>query len=470
MRNSSLEPLLADANPDFVSQTRVSIGLKTLQISSWDFPALDQGLLLFSRYRNPNMPQKFVWQSRDGGDNPLYVGWGATIDLAAAPERLGIPNHLADEAAIPYFFLLPFPEHAVAGKEPAQEPRLVVPEILWAMTSTGTRLTVLTESDVSDVRGWHAEKLRDAIAKWQHDAPSGMLREPAAFTEVPNRQQWCDLVGRALAQIELEQFAKVVLGRRKRLRFPTKINAAALVEQFFAKRDASYLFAIDDGEQLLLGRSPERLLRWHGDELALDTIAGTRPRLHDAMADRAMSHELLHAGKDIQEHELVAAEVSERLHHLCQNFKRVATRRLLSLDYVHHLYSAFVGQLKPGLYAFDALRSLLPTAAVGGYPRAQSIAFINEQEPERRGYFCGAVGFGLGDIGEAAITIRTGIVRDNQLELFAGAGIVRGSEAAAEWDETEQKMQPFLRLFGNLNTTAEQRPRVGRSDVAEVSP
>jgi menaquinone-specific isochorismate synthase len=331
-------------------------------------------------------------------------------------------------------------------------------------------VTVLTESDVSDVRGLHAEKLRDAIAKLQHDAPSDTLREPAAFTEIPNRSQWQKLIDRALAHIESEQFAKVVLGRRKRLRFPTKIDTAALIEQFFAKRDASYLFAIDDGEQLLLGRSPERLLRWHGDELALDTIAGTRPRLHDAVADRAMSHDLLHAEKDIQEHELVASEVSERLTQLCQSFKRVAMRQLLSLDYVHHLYSAFVGQLKPGLHAFDALRSLLPTAAVGGYPRAQSIAFINEQEPERRGYFCGAVGFGLGDVGEAAITIRTGIVRDNQLELFAGAGIVRGSEAEAEWDETEQKMQPFLRLFGRLGTKTDLRPRFGRSDVAEVAP
>ena len=213
-----------------------------------------------------------------------------------------------------------------------------------------------------------------------------------------------------------------------------------------------------------IGTSPERLYYRHDRLLKTEAIAGTRHRGASIQSDMLLSEELQSSPKDIREHQLVVENLQSILSQLCESVKIDRTAAILKLNKVQHLYTQCQGILTPDVTDADILPQLHPTPAVGGVPRTPALKLIQELEPFERGWYAAPVGWVGADDAEFAVAIRSGLIDRDRLLLFAGAGIVTGSQSEEEWIEIENKIRHFTDLFTSVNssTTTGHRSHIER--------
>jgi isochorismate synthase len=259
-------------------------------------------------------------------------------------------------------------------------------------------------------------------------------------------------VGRALAAIDAGEVEKVVLARTLQVQADASIDPRLVARRFNAGEPGSFVFlvALPDSGSYLVGASPELVVRRTGRKVFSDPLAGTARRSRDRTRDREIAQQLLDASKEQREHRLVAEAVADALTPFCLNLAVDSEASLTSTATIWHLHTSIKGTLKPE--APDALTiaaALHPTPAVCGTPRAAAAALIDRLEPFDRRFFAGLVGWvdTLGD-GEWALTLRCAEVSGALARLHAGAGIVTGSDPAAEDLETELKFGVGLRALG----------------------
>src|SRR5207244_3717166 len=180
-----------------------------------------------------------------------------------------------------------------------------------------------------------------------------------------------------------------------------------------------------------------------GTHLETAALAGTAPRGASHAADRALAQSLGSSSKERREHALVMDDVGARLETLCREVT-IGAPRILPLDSVQHLHSRVTARLRPRRGLLDAVAALHPTPAIAGAPRGAALAALRGRELFARGWYGGGVGWLDASGGEVAVVIRTALVRGTRATLFAGAGIVAGSDWRAELEETRLKMRPLL--------------------------
>jgi menaquinone-specific isochorismate synthase len=202
------------------------------------------------------------------------------------------------------------------------------------------------------------------------------------------------------------------------------------------------------GDRAFLSATPERLLRVEGRRVETEAVAGTRPRASGAATDAGLRDALLASEKDRREHAYVCAAVAAALALLTEELDGDREASALTLANGLHLYAGLRGTLRPGVSALDVLRALHPTPAVGGTPAEAALAAIRRMEPFDRGLYAGPVGWVGREAAELAVGIRSGLAHGRTLDLFSGAGLVAGSDPAAEWAEVEHKIGDFLRVLG----------------------
>jgi isochorismate synthase len=276
-------------------------------------------------------------------------------------------------------------------------------------------------------------------------------------TEFPTAERYAEMVGAALEQISAGELHKVVLGRCLDVVSRPPLVAAEVIDRLLATRPGRYVFSVPLQEPqapgpLLLGASPELLVRREGDLITCTPLAGSAPRSADPDEDRARSASLLASAKDLAEHAFVVEAIVHALKDVCVEVEAPAGPELLATDTVWHLASPIRARLAAGLDGPSALRlaqMLHPTPAVGGVPTEAASATIAALEGDLRDYFAGCVGWvdRNGD-GEFAVTIRSAVIDGDRLRLFAGAGIVAGSDPALEVIETGAKLATMGRVTG----------------------
>jgi isochorismate synthase len=202
-----------------------------------------------------------------------------------------------------------------------------------------------------------------------------------------------------------------------------------------------------DGHSAFMGASPERLVAQSGATIACDCLAGTVARGADAQAQARNAAALLASEKDGREHRIVLEEILAAIAPHVRAVESPAGPRILALAEVMHLWSPIRAQLRPGVGLSELIGGLHPTPAVGGSPRLRAMDLIHELEGRSRGWYAGLVGWIGHDAADFAVAIRSGIVRGTRMTAFGGAGVVRGSDAHAEWDETGRKAASFIQLF-----------------------
>jgi menaquinone-specific isochorismate synthase len=270
-------------------------------------------------------------------------------------------------------------------------------------------------------------------------------------TDSPNYPDWQQSVNFALAKFAELKIDKIVLARQSTLTFTTNLQPQSLLLALRPHNPHSYHFCFQiEPHRAFIGTSPERLYLRRDRILATEAIAGTRHRGESSQIDRQLSDNLRKSAKDLHEHQVVVDRLYSILTDLCDRVEIDRELTILKLNKVQHLYTQFQGILKAELDDDRILAQLHPTPAVGGFPSPQALELIHQLEPFERGWYAAPVGWVGYNETEFAVAIRSGSIDLDRLLLFAGAGIVSGSQAAEEWAEVENKISHFTDLFDFL--------------------
>jgi menaquinone-specific isochorismate synthase len=270
-------------------------------------------------------------------------------------------------------------------------------------------------------------------------------RPPDAFTLTPTvgHGEFCEQVAAATKEIARGALEKVVLAREVVVTANRPILTADVVARLRALYPSCMVFSING----FVGASPELLVSRRGNRVRSHPLAGTFARSGDPRSDEALAARLVASTKDRWEHRLVVDAVAEGLARCCDELTVPDDPEILLLRNVIHLGTEIAGRLR-GIdppSALDLVAALHPTPAVGGTPRRAALAHLRTAEAFDRDRYAGAVGWvdRRGD-GDWAIAIRSAELDGPRARLFAGVGIVDGSEPEAELVETQLKLQALL--------------------------
>ncbi len=269
-----------------------------------------------------------------------------------------------------------------------------------------------------------------------------------AIEERPSPGAWKTGVAAASRAVGEGLLRKVVLARSVRVRGGPFDPVAAL-----RRLDVGYpgctLFAMANADRCFLGATPERLVRARGGEVSAMALAGTAPRGSDEDEDRRLGAMLLASGKDRLEHAAVVDLLREDLAGACHDVSVEDGPGLVRLANAQHLCTMLRARMEPGTALLDLVARLHPTPAVGGVPRAEALAWIRGHEGFERGWYAGPVGWldQRGE-GEFAVGIRSALLRADLAVLYAGCGIVAGSDPDAEYAESRLKLAPMMSALG----------------------
>ncbi len=263
-----------------------------------------------------------------------------------------------------------------------------------------------------------------------------------AFESSMDLECYADGVRRIQRYIRAGDAFQVVLSRRESVR--TTVDPFAFYRALRMRTPSPYLFYMDFPELVLVGASPEMLVKVRPDGICVTRpIAGTRPRGRDQVEDRRLARELLADPKERAEHVMLVDLGRNDLGRVCRyGSVRVAQMMQVELySHVMHIVSQVEGRMRSGVDALDVLRAAFPAGTVSGSPKVRAMEIIDELEPTPRGPYAGAVGYVSyqGSL-DTCIAIRTAVVRDGVVHLQAGAGIVADSDPRAEFRETQAKL------------------------------
>lgn len=264
------------------------------------------------------------------------------------------------------------------------------------------------------------------------------------------REQWAGLVERARGAIADGTFEKVVLARQTHLTFEAAIDVPQVLGKLRELQPDAYRFAFRRGGTTFLGASPEPLVVKRGLAVHSEALAGTIPRPAGGGATAAaLAEALAGSAKDRAEHAPVVDAIREGLAAFCADLDVPGSPEVRVLRDVLHLSTPVRGTLRDAVPLSTLVEALHPTPAMGGFPREAALAWLAANEPERRGWYASPVGRidARGD-GEFAVAIRSALLSGNEALVYAGAGIVAGSDPEAEFEETAAKEQTMLAALG----------------------
>ena len=252
------------------------------------------------------------------------------------------------------------------------------------------------------------------------------------------------MVRSALA--ETEQIPKMVLSRELQLSSQTPLDPWALLQRF-DRRTQGHRFCFRFGSSAFVGATPERLIALEGRFVRSDCLAGTTARHQDETLDEQLAAELLASDKNQREHAFVVSAIRDGLTDLCDTLRVGDQPSILKLPTVQHLHTSVSGRLREDAKLGKILAALHPTPAVCGVPREPARQAIRRLEGRSRGWYAGAVGWIGQDAADFAVGIRSALLHDQGAVVFAGGGIVPGSDPEAEFEETERKASGMVALL-----------------------
>jgi anthranilate synthase component 1 len=272
---------------------------------------------------------------------------------------------------------------------------------------------------------------------------------PLAAGVSGDRGAYTQAVGRAQGHIKAGDVFQVVLSRQEI--HPFSGNPMDLYRRLRMGNPSPYHFFLDQPEAVILGASPEMLVRVEDRQMEVRPIAGTRPRGATLEADEALRRELLDDPKEAAEHVMLVDLGRNDVGRVCEygSVRVAAFRQVEAYSHVLHLVSSVTGTLRKDAHPVDALFAAFPAGTVSGAPKIRAMELIHDLEGPGRGVYSGAVGYFdyRGNL-DTCIAIRTAVVKDGQVQLQAGAGIVADSVPDREYDECLQKLAPLAAALG----------------------
>jgi menaquinone-specific isochorismate synthase len=378
-----------------------------------------------------------AWVRRGEG----LVGWGTARRLeTVGPGRFAAADDwwtqvaatavVRDEVDVPGSGLVAFGSFAFAD-EPGDSV-LIVPEVVVGRRGNKCWLTTIGPGLTS------APALRAGSAPV---APQVVFGDGAL-----TGAEWELVIAEAVRRIESGQLQKVVLARDLGAQAETDIDVRWPIGRLVEQYPSCWSFHVDG----LFGATPEMLVRRERGLLTSRVLAGTIRRTGDDAHDLALAGSLARSSKDLEEHEYAVRSVADALAPHCSSMNVPETPFVLHLPNVMHLATDVTGVVRDTTTSLGLAAALHPTAAVGGTPTRAAVDLIAEIEGMDRGRYAGPVGWidASGD-GEWGIALRSAELRGDRVRLFAGCGIVAGSDPEAELAESQAKFVPVRDALGS---------------------
>ncbi len=290
-----------------------------------------------------------------------------------------------------------------------------------------------------------SERLRTASVPIARPPRGPVVTESDFVSEFP-RERYEDAVRRIKDYIVAGDVMQVVPSQR--MTVPYRASPLDLYRALRSLNPSPYLYYLNLDDFYIVGSSPEILVHLEDDIVTVRPIAGTRPRGRTEEEDLALEHDLLADPKELAEHLMLIDLGRNDVGRVAEIGTVEVTEKMVIERYSHvmHIVSNVTGRLKPGMSAVDALRATFPAGTLSGAPKIRAMEIIDELEPVKRGVYGGAVGYvGWGGTLDTAIAIRTAVIKDGQLHIQAGGGVVADSVPAAEWEETMNKGRAVFR-------------------------
>jgi anthranilate synthase component I len=262
-----------------------------------------------------------------------------------------------------------------------------------------------------------------------------------------SEQEFIEKVKSAKEYIRNGDIFQVVLSQRMKASFTG--DSFSFYRKLRQTNPSPYMFFIDFEEYVVLGASPESLVKVQGRRITTNPIAGTRKRGATEDEDFQLENELASDEKEIAEHRMLVDLGRNDLGKVCETGSIKLTKYMLveRYKYVMHLVSEVKGLLKEEITPLEALVSCLPAGTVSGAPKIRAMQIINELEVKKRGVYSGAIGYiGVNGNLDFALAIRTLVLKDNTAYVQAGAGIVYDSDPNSEYEETMNKAKSLLEV------------------------
>jgi menaquinone-specific isochorismate synthase len=369
-----------------------------------------------------------------GGDG--LVGWGSYAKTAVSGpnrfadarkwwhqqlEKFAVSDSVHLSGTGPVLF-------ASFSFDPDEESVLVIPKIVVGMRNGSSWITWIGDQPQPALQE-EKEILADAEFNWGDGSLS-----PA---------EWQLRVAKAIDEIEKTELEKVVLARDLIINSHRPIDARKILRNLGAEYPSTWIFAVDG----LVGATPELLLRLSRGMVTSRVLAGTISKTGDDEKDLALAASLARSSKDLEEHEYAVRSVADALDPFCTSTNVPESPFVLHLSNVMHLATDVTGALiesKKSVDAFTILEKLHPSAAVCGTPTNVAADLIKRIEGMSRGRYAGPVGWldARGD-GELGIALRCGQIKENEIQIYAGCGIVAGSNPEKELTESNAKFAPM---------------------------
>ncbi len=372
------------------------------------------------------------------GDAPglrFYGGFAFRPEYATVDFWAGFP---------PALFHVPELElQSVEGADPVLTVRALVGAEGEGAESMLTRLRTLAAQICREL-----EPEGDTWGDPERSAEGSSTRVP--FTRVESeRGEWDDAVRDALAAIAEGRVSKVVLARTLDVITERRLDPIEVVRHLWTGNRGSHVFYFEPEDGCgLLGAAPETITTVSGGLFYATAVAGTVPRGETASERKRLAKQLLASEKEGVEHRIALDDMVARLGVLTDEVHAQPEPHVLTLARLQHLETEIRARLPEGTSALTVLDALHPTPAVCGLPRDAALEFLEKEESFERGWYAGPMGwFDLDGNGVFVPALRCAVVRDLRWRLFAGAGIVEGSDPGLEWDETSIKFEPMLRAL-----------------------
>jgi len=327
-------------------------------------------------------------------------------------------------------------------------------EELAVIDNLSGRLYLIVYADPAQPEAFHHAKKRLAELgdklKYSVTAPPVKRGASHGVEREFGKADYVKAVLRAKEYIAAGDMMQVQVGQRLRKRYTE--SPLSLYRALRSLNPSPYMYFYDMGEFQIVGASPEILVRQEhtpeGDKVTIRPLAGTRPRGATPELDKALEVELQSDPKERAEHVMLIDLARNDIGRIAKTGTVKVTEAFTVERYSHvmHIVSNVEGLLKDGMTSLDVLRATFPAGTLTGAPKIRAMEIIDELEPVKRGIYGGACGYlsFAGDM-DVAISIRTGIVKDQTLYVQAAAGVVADSVPELEWKETEAKARALIR-------------------------
>lgn len=406
---------------------------------------------------NQDLYPKFFWSNREKNDLVAGIGMADIIEYdKTGPNSISfdlLQKELSKKNPVSrYFGGFCFNNEQKQDKHwhAFKSFTFVLPDIQLAVKNGIHTLSCHLVFEPGEDTEMRYNRLLDAIDKINASSPpdTTSLPEIKSLTFSPDRKQWLETCKRVLEGFQEGLMGKIILARQTLLEFESSFAPLLFLLRYPFPESSTYRYYFEpEKNTAFFSFTPERLYRRHNNELLTEALAGTCSRETIGGSNGDACEQLLNSEKDIREHKFVKDTITRELEPICSEIDMEERVRALQLNRLVHLYTQCRATLNVKSSSDTAvLKTLHPTPAVGGVPKTKALEQIIRLEPFSRGWYAGPVGWISRNSAEFAVGIRSAVARGNKVYLYSGAGLVRGSDPASEWEEVDQKIADILAI------------------------